>query len=663
MSTPDAATQSADMALIRAWTDGLLANPQALPVTFMLDGVPLRGIPAAWRPRVSTRRVDANILERAYKGKDPASGLSLRVICTIYQDFPVVEWVAEVANRGAGKSPLISGLQALDAEFAGANAQLEHCNGDFYNAAGYAAELSPLAPDETLVYAPNGGRPSDGAFPYYRLMFAGKGLTLAIGWPGQWEASFSGTTHGAHIRAGQQLLSARLEPGEAIRTPRISLLAWEGDRERSINLWRRWYLAHILPRPDGRPLQPLLVGCAPGDGEEFTASTEANQVAWQDLHAQRGLSYDVWWIDAGWYPCWYTNHERKWWHTGDWRPDPERYPNGLKPVSAHLEQRGAKLLVWFEPERVHHDTRLEVEHPEWLLRVAKSDNRLLNLGDPACRRWLTDHVCKLIEDNGIRIYRQDFNFEPLDFWRANDAPDRQGMNENLHVQGYLQYWDDLLARNPGLWIDSCSSGGRRNDLETMRRSVPLHYTDFGYGEHPIKLAFHHRMHEWLPYFKEAALSWDQSGPVRYDAAIDPFSYYCAMAPMLFPTFDVRRDDLDYALAVKMAAIWRKAAPYILYGDYYALSVFEKRADQWLAWQFNSPESGAGFIEAVRLQQAPAAEWVIRPRGLEPDARYIFEHAETGEVRALSGCEALQQGLKVELPQRAGVIWFYKKACG
>ena len=47
--------------------------------------------------------------------------------------------------------------------------------------------------------------------------------------------------------------------------------------------------------------------------------------------------------------------------------------------------------------------------------------RLLNLGNPACRQWLTDHVCRLIQDNGIKIYRQDYNFAPLEHWRENEA--------------------------------------------------------------------------------------------------------------------------------------------------------------------------------------------------------------------------------------------------
>ena len=50
----------------------------------------------------------------------------------------------------------------------------------------------------------------------------------------------------------------------------------------------------------------------------------------------------------------------------------------------------------------------------------------------------------------------------------------------------------------------------------MRRSVPLHYTDYGYGDHPVKLAFHHTLYEWIPYFKECTLSWDIGGKGRFD---------------------------------------------------------------------------------------------------------------------------------------------------
>ena len=52
------------------------------------------------------------------------------------------------------------------------------------------------------------------------------------------------------------------------------------------------------------------------------------------------------------------------------------------------------------------------------------------------------------------------------------------------------------------------------------------------------------MYEWIPYFKEATLSWDIEGRERFDPRVDRYSFHCGMAPMLFATLDVRRDDYD-----------------------------------------------------------------------------------------------------------------------
>ncbi len=449
-------------------------------------------------------------------------------------------------------------------------------------------------------------------------------------------------------------------PGERIRTPRITILSWSGDASRAVNLWRRWYLAHILPRPDGRPMQPHLACATSDEGDEFTEATESNQIRFLERFEQRGIHPDVWWIDAGWYPCYKKGRQRDWGMTGTWKPDPERFPRGLKPVADAAAGYGADLLVWFEPERVQVGTELDVQHPEWLFKAKDTTNRLLFLGNPECRQWLTDHVSKLIADNGIAIYRQDFNFEPLPHWRQNEAEDRQGMNENLHVQGYLQYWDDLLARNPGLWIDSCSSGGRRNDLETMRRAVPLHYSDYGYGDHPVKLAFHHTLYQWIPYFKEFSVSWDLGGPSRYDHQVDSYSFHCGMAPMLFASLDIRRDDYDFALAAKMIDVWRRSADLILYGDYYPQTPFHKGADRWVAWQFDRPEAGRGLIQAIRLPDAPGAAYTVHPEGLDPEATYALENPETSETRKLTGRDLIDDGLTFALEPRNGAIWLYRR---
>jgi alpha-galactosidase len=635
--------------------------------SFRYGGVSSEDLLPAWglkKQRLPEK--DGVILHRITR-TDPKTGLAM--ICEVkeYTRFPVVEWGLRFKNLSKKTTPILESIRSLDFNHSlGQFPYLNHWTGDYCSPDGYEPFKNSLAHGEEYRFAPSGGRPTDSAFPYFNLECptTQRGLIVVVGWSGQWSATFKGHGgHKIHITAGQELTHFKLLPGEEARTPLSVLMFYQGDRARSRNLWRRWFLAHNMPRPGGEPMKPHLACAATDDGEEFTAATEENQIRYISRFNERGINPDVWWIDAGWYPCRDEKGDRRWWRTGTWAPDSERFPRGLKPVSDHAAKAGADLLLWFEPERVFAGTKLDQERPEWLLKNGADTSRLLNLGNPKCRQWLTAHICRLIRENGIKIYRQDFNFGPLGFWRNGEAPDRQGINENLYVQGYLQYWKDLLARNPGLWIDSCASGGRRNDLETMRLGVPLHYTDYGYGDHPVKLAFHAALFEWIPYFKEFTLSWDISGNARFDPQVDSFSFHCGMAPMLFATLDIRRDDYDFALAAKMIGIWRRVADLMLAGDYYPLTPYHRSADQWVARQFDRPEEGRGFIQGIRLPAAAAATLTVYPQGMQTEAVYRFENPETGETRELTGATLQEQGFAITLPKRAGAIWIYQNTKG
>lgn len=669
-------TTSEDMIKSHYCTEKFISSPENVPMSFKYGEKEIKGISAEWNPITTIRRIDANITETLFEGNDCKTGLNIRVECLEYHDYPVVEWTVWLTNKGLEPTPVIQDLLAMEGSFEGTSPILHHCNGDFWKEDGYTPFETPLLEGDSLNLAPTGGRPCDSAFPYFRILFENYGLSIAVGWPAQWSTSFSNTGKGVIVRAGQEKNNLRLLPGESIRTPRITIMSWTGGVSKAINLWRHWYLDHILPRVNGKPLTPkLAVACNDG-GDEFINATEENQIQFINKYKSKGFNGDIWWIDAGWYTCigeknennWWSfgktdsdpaqRMEKHWWFTGTWEPDPERFPKGLKPISDHAAKNGMDLLLWFEPERVTRGSRLDIEHPEWVLKDCDDPNgliRLLNLGDIQCRTWLTEYICKLIKDNGIKIYRQDFNFPPLKYWRCNETEDRQGMNENLYVQGYLRFWDDLLIRNPGLWIDSCSAGGRRNDLETMRRSVPLHYSDYGYGDNPVKLAFHYTLFAWLPYFKDLPLTYHEG----FDNKLDSYSFHCCMPPMLFIPVDIRRDDDDYELCHKMTDIWRRASDMLLKGDYYPLTPFSRSTDQWVALQFDIPETGKGFIQGIRHLDCLENKLTIYPTVTCPDANYMLENPETGKEVTIFGKSLLKDGFTFELNKRSGAIWFYE----
>ena len=656
-----------DMELAREIFGGYFTSPAALPVSFDYGGKQYRGLPAGLS--VSRKLLDTTMEEIVYSGQLDAN-LHVRAECLTYFDYPVAEWTVYFENEGAGDSEKLGGLKAIDTVFPYPGGELVHCNGDFYSEEGYTVVRTPMTAGVAFEQAPTGGRPCDGAFPYQRLIYNDFGLNISIGWPGQWSCAYAGQTGGVGFKAGQQTVNTYIKPGETLRSPRMTLMAFTGCEERGINMWRRFFNAHVTPRRGGRILEPRLVMSENGGGIEYTMADEKNQLEGIAFAAENMPDANLWWIDAGWYPCMGKDGKRDWTITGSWRPDPDRFPNGFAPIGKACHDAGMDLLVWFEPERVRKDTWIYNERRDWALASDKDPNNfMLDLTNPECFRWLSESISSLIKESGINCYRQDFNFAPLPFWTDNAGPGREGMLENKYIQAYLAYWDYLRAQNPDIWIDSCSSGGRRNDLETMRRSVPLHPTDYGYGYHHINQAFRRVLCEWIPYTRSWTQSWDTDN--KYRAHDD----YYAIDPLTYDNFKVVNgigvltfaggvkelksmpERLPYAR--KMAGIWKRFAEVMLNGDYYALTEDHRDFTKWTVFQFNAPEKGEGALQVLRNNQSAEDSLVVIPRALLPDREYVFKNEETNESFVVCGREASNRGILFSQPVRSGSIWFYQ----
>ena len=636
------------------------SSPASIPFTYTLGGTRYQGFPAAFCPRTESERIDACITRHRTTAYAPGN-LKLIADCYEYRDFAVCEWVMYIENCADVNSMTVSDWRFC-AEFSAEKANLYHGNGDTCGANGYTWQTDALGA-QPLHIAPCGdGTSCNGAFPYMRLLFGEWGTNVAIGWSGNWSADFA--LDGDHVTfvAGQGVFNAYLKPGECVRSPRLTLQAFAGDDNRGRNLWRSFYFAHVLPREkDGKPLSPkMFLHTWMIDGKsEFSGTTEQNQIDSINTYLAKGFTPDVWWMDAGWYPCNYD------WvvGVGNWQVNAENYPRGFAPVTDHLHKHGIDFLLWFEPERVFRNTTLWREHPEFLLffdgdNEFLQNNALFNLADPAACDWLIDKVDGLIKEYGVDIYRQDFNFSPVPYWQQHTEQGREGVLENLHIQGYYRYWDTLLARNPGLWIDSCASGGRRNDLEAMRRAVPLHYTDVGYGHHPIKQLQHRQMFEWIPYFRAHNYNWcNEAG--EYDGGrhpIDGFAYHNAMTPAMTEMVEYYDGEELFAQGIVWHPIWRKAAEIMLSADYYPLTECKQDVRDWCGLQFD--EDGAGYIQVMRNVHAPEEEVTLSPFVACPDKTYTFTEALGGEVRTLSGAEIRQKGMAFAMPKKSGQIWFY-----
>ncbi|MBN2578373.1 MAG: alpha-galactosidase [Pirellulales bacterium] len=660
----DARIELADGKIVPLGDLPILADAEGLfstdpPFSFTYGGKPSAEFLPSWKVTRETRKIDEHRTGHTVTYADPAGGLVVRCEAVAYDDFPTVEWTLYFKNPGKADTPMIEDIQALDVRWErGASPEylLHHNVGAPSTGRDYTPLETVLAGNGTKRIAAAGGRSTNSDLSYFNLQRGNDdGLIVVVGWPGQWAADFiRDGGQGIRLRAGQELTHFKLHPEEEVRSPLIVLQFWRGgDWIRAQNVWRRWMIAHNIPRPGGKLPAPQLLAYSGGAYEETYKATEENQKMWIDRYLEERIPLDYWWMDAGWYKC-----RDGWWNVGTWEVDTKRFPRGLKAVTDHAHAKGLRTLLWFEPERVAAGTWLAENKPEWVLGGNKGG--LLNLGNPEVLEWITERVDKVLTEEGIDLYRQDFNMDPLSFWRAADAPDRQGITEIQHVTNLLKFWDELRRRHPNMLIDECASGGRRNDLEMMRRAVPMWRSDR--TMEPIgQQSMTYGIAQWIPFFGTGTLAW---GDAKYfETGVTPvqaYGFWSSACPSLNLLFDVREKGLDYDKIRKLTSQWREVMPNY-YGDFYPLTRCTHDNDDWIAWQFDRPEQGAGVVQAFRRAGSIYESARLKLRGLDPQARYRFTRFDPPEQFERNGKELLENGLSVAIEKRPGTaVLLYRR---
>jgi len=634
-----------------AGTGGMRLSLTEPPFSFFYDGKPSTELLERWQVKRHTQKLNAQRTEHTLVYTEPVGHLQVRCVAIEYQDFPTVEWTLYFKNTGPNDTPIIEKIQALDVELSrGSDGEflLHHNIGSPANGNDYGPLETLLSSNVTKRLGGAGGRPTNADWSYFNLEWSGEGIIIAVGWPGQWAAEFvRDNARGLHLRAGQELTRFKLLPGEEVRSPLIVLQFWKGSWIAAQNVWRRWMMAHSMPKPGGKLPQPQLLASSSRQYNEMIDANENNQIMFINRYLKENIKLDYWWMDAGWY----VHHGGGWPRVGTWEVDSNRFPRGLRAISDYAHSKSIKILVWFEPERVTADTWLTKNHPEWVLGGAKGG--LLNLGNNAVRKWLTEHVDRLLTKQGIDLYRQDFNIDPLGYWRGADAPDRQGISEIRHVTGYLAYWDELRRRHPNMLIDSCASGGRRNDLETMRRAVPLWRSDYAF-EAVGHQCMMYGLSLWLPFHGTGTV-FTRNAPYYGSGRtpVEPYAFWSNAGQSTGFGIDVRLKDLDYAAMRRLISQWRQIAPNY-YGDFYPLTPWTRDDTAWMAWQFDRPESGEGMVQVFRRHNSFYESASFRLLGLDAEADYVVSNLDTGAQERRSGRGLLTDGLPVAIATKPGV---------
>jgi alpha-galactosidase len=587
-------------------------------------------------------------------------------------DYDAIEYSVRFRNTGNHRSGAIERVDALDTSFTS-----KVLNGSYVLSSGggiydgtYPPEafairkhsFSPAVPsDGTVTLTAQGGRSSNKDLPFYFVHNDdhSAGIFVGIGWTGQWSSSVSADydtvltpNAGLRLQGGIPGIHFALEPGEEIVGPSILIGSYQGPLASGSNKLRRLIQDEYTPKLDGKKFEVIATYDAWWDiGEKYDESLLLPIV---DAAAAIGQEYFL--LDAAWYigsngPEGFSGG------VGNWEQvDSKKFPSGLAHFADYVRSRGLQFGLWFEPERVHRDSLLAKQHPDWIIWLEDENNYgLLDYGRLEAQQWVQNMIDRYITQLGIRYIRHDFNTDPLAYWDSHDSADRRGVSQIRHIEGFYKVIDWIRERHPATVLECCASGGRRIDLETARRFHTYWISDDSVD--PEIIRFHL---QGINYFLPGNYSYIQyTLPSPSQTHFEPkdFYYLCCFAGALgiggrvdlWPSAQKER----FAMIEK---IHKKIRPFLM-EDYYALLPQSLDLKGWDAWQFHNPRTNSGFAQAFR-QESEAPSLKIQLSRLRPGDSYEFEDPLTGTAMQATGEAAMTEGLSFELMQMSSRILLY-----
>ncbi len=597
-----------------------------------------------------------------YSWTDPVSGMQVVADVKGYQEYDTVEWVLHFINTGVENSETLKNVRSVDVDFRYAekgNSVVLYADGTHVSKQDFHPRTKQITAEDGLYMSPMSGRSSDRAFPFFEIKSPSEkqGVIVAVGWTGTWYANIAAAgPKTVSLDAGMKTLETYLYPGEEIRTPSTCFVFWSGDDKMlGHNKFRRMMYMIQTPKVDGKPVHyPVSNSFNYGDPypcNEYTCMTESYALALVERYKDYDIIPDTFWLDAGWYikaKEYYNN--KNWANTvGNWIIDPERFPNGFKPIADAVHQAGAKFMVWFEPERVIMDSHWGTTMRGWMLDREGTDAYLYDLGNPEALDYLCKFIVNFMKENGIDYYRQDFNMDIDGFWRENDKTGRKGICEIRHIEGLYKFWEYILENVPGSIVDNCASGGRRIDFETMKRSAPMWRTDYNYGE-PLGYQTH-------TYGLNFYLS--QSGTGCY--LTERFSFRSSLGTSVIFNWKITEGSSNLFEIRRCMDEFYAVQPYF-FEDYYPLTTcVDMTSDEiWMAYQLHRPSDQTGYIVAFRRELCENDTVSVQLGGLEDESTYEFTDCDSGATFTGLGADLKKEMKMTAASKRESKLIKYKK---
>jgi hypothetical protein len=440
-----------------------------------------------------------------------------------------------------------------------------------------------------------------------------QGLFMGFDYFGRWASSFA-PGQDQRVTATFRLAGYHqvLNPGASITTPKAFTGLFRDDLDNAGNELLDWQYQYLwdYTRPGWFPAIRMLgwwwngtpwkdpgntwVG---GNGDRDSAFRKVFRVA--DLMSEVGA--DVYHRDWGW-----------WDHAGDWSgPD-------FKAMGEYLRKRDMGQLIYAFLYTVDPHSRLAKAHPDWVFKDT------LDMSNPA----VVKHLEAQLDDFAER-------FGPFE-WRNDSVPTVPHGSDDTPLlgqdAGFRELLRNFLDRHPAYAFQGVNGGGNEVGYDYARYASSLSFSDGAVG-----ILRNYWAALLLPPDKSSDIP-DKWQPDQYDKS--------SWRGLLTINFDMTGDTWDRSKLEgirQLIDIYHYLQGQGLVGRWvHVYRPYIQGDDPTMYFERLSRDGTRGIVILKHLPPGPVT---VRPKGLNPEQKYVVSFQESDRRETRSGADLMKSGIR------------------
>lgn len=471
-------------------------------------------------------------------------------------------------------------------------------------------------------------------------------------WSGNWKMTVEKNSvdyaaiHGGINEFDSQI---KLHPGETFTVPVVAIGYTRDGFGGMSRILHRYQEDELLPPGIARKVLPMLCNTW---GSLGAFVNEENVIACARLAREIGCELFV--IDDGWQSA-----------LGDWFPDREKFPGGLKPVIDEIARLGMDFGLWIEPESFEIASELYQAHPDWAmsypncepLKKVRDDvgkkprvTVMLNLAKKEVAQYLRDSIASLVRSAGLRYLKLDMNC----YFTAPGGAERLWIDYARNLDWIFQ---SISKEFPDLLLENCASGGSRISLQMTRAFGRVNRSDNQDALDILKL------HEGFTYLNSPRMAGgachisDSMSHINRRHTPLKFQAYCGMLGSLACGKDLSRCSSAEMTEIRSyVELYKKLRNIVQLGDLYRLVSAGDHPYAVYEYVARDRSEALVFVLGMSMQFGDKIR-AFRVPGLDPDEIYsvvsygksdAFWSSDYENYAPVSGRAAAQIGIQAGL---------------